>query len=90
MSIKAASLYVRVDSALKKESSEILARQGLNMSKAVRMLLHRIVEDKSWPEELKVPNAETLAAMEESREMILHRARFKSTATIQETNKKNA
>ena len=37
----------------------------------------RLVVDQAFPLELKVPNAETLAAMQESRAMMAkHRARF--------------
>jgi DNA-damage-inducible protein J len=43
----------------------------------VRMLLTRIVADQAFPLELKVPNAETRAAMAEADEIIrTRRARF--------------
>ena len=35
------------------------------MSDAVRVLLHRVAEDKAFPFALQVPNAETRAAMAE-------------------------
>jgi DNA-damage-inducible protein J len=47
---------------------------GLSMSDAVRLFLKRVVADQALPIELKVPNAETRAAMEEAR--TLRRARF--------------
>jgi DNA-damage-inducible protein J len=41
--------------------------------------LRRVVVDQAFPLELKVPNAETLAAMEESRALMSERrARFAS------------
>ena len=40
---------------------------GLSVSDAVRILLKRIVNDQAFPLELKVPNAETRAAMDEAR-----------------------
>jgi DNA-damage-inducible protein J len=53
---------------------------GLSVSDAVRLFLHRVVVDKAFPLELKVPNAETLAAMTEAEEISrAGRARF-STA----------
>ena len=40
-------------------------------------VFHRVVVDQTFPLELKVPNAETLAAMEESRAMMAaRRTRF--------------
>ncbi len=52
---------------------------GLSVSDAVRLFLRRVVVDHAFPLELKVSNAETLAAMEESRAMMSkRRARFAS------------
>jgi DNA-damage-inducible protein J len=50
---------------------------GLSISDAVRLFLKRVVIDQAFPLELKVPNAATQAAMEESRQMMKARqARF--------------
>ena len=46
---------------------------GLSVSDAVRLFLRRVVVDQAFPLELKVPNAETQAAMIESRAMMLSR-----------------
>ena len=70
-------LHVRIDSTLKAKATEALDAIGLSTADAVRLLFRRIVADQAFPLELKVPNAETRAAMEESREMMAHRrARF--------------
>jgi DNA-damage-inducible protein J len=56
-----------------------LTAMGLSMSDAVRLFLNRVVIDQAFPLELKVPNAETRAAMQESRAMMAsERARFGS------------
>jgi len=44
-----------------------------SVSDAVRLFLRRVVIEQAFPLELKVPNAETLAAMEESRAMMAKR-----------------
>lgn len=62
-------LHVRLDDELKSKATEALAAIGLTASDAVRLLFHRIVAEQAFPLELKVPNAETRAAMEESREI---------------------
>lgn len=63
-------LHVRLDDDLKVKATEALAAMGISASDAVRMLFHRIVAEQAFPLELKVPNAETRAAMEEARQMM--------------------
>ncbi|MGN5376108.1 type II toxin-antitoxin system RelB/DinJ family antitoxin [Sphingomonas hankookensis] len=63
-------LHVRMDEQLKAQATAALDAIGLSTADAVRLLFHRIVADQAFPLELKVPNAETRAAMEESRQMM--------------------
>ncbi len=75
----AATAFVRarIDESLKDEAAAVLAEMGLTVSDVVRMTLTRIAKDRALPLELKVPNAETRAAMEESRALMKQRrARF--------------
>lgn len=77
MTSQTSMLHIRVDDDTKNQASEALAAMGLSMSEAVRLFLRRVVVDQAFPLELKVPNAETLAAMAESRAlMAARRARF--------------
>ena len=72
-----AFVRARIDGRLKDEAAAVLADMGLTVSDVVRMTLTRVAKDKALPFELKVPNAETRAAMEESRAFIkARRARF--------------
>lgn len=72
-------LHVRVDDEVKAQATEALAAMGLSVSDAVRILLKRIVSDQAFPLELKVPNTQTRAAMEEARATMNARAaRFAS------------
>ena len=76
-------LHIRVDDDTKTQATEALAAMGLSMSDAVRIFLKRVVNDQAFPLELKVPNAETRAAMEEARAMMKARqARFESTDAL--------
>lgn len=76
-------LHVRVDEEIKTQASEALAAMGLSVSDAVRILLTRVVNDQAFPLELKVPNAQTRAAMDEARAMKkVRRARFKSVEAL--------
>ena len=77
MSAHTSMLHVRVDDDLKARAIEALNAIGLSTSDAVRLLLHRIVADQAFPLELKVPNAETRAALDEVRQMkAARRSRF--------------
>lgn len=76
-------LHVRVDDEIKTQASEALAAIGLSVSDAVRILLKRVVNDQAFPLELKVPNAQTQAAMDEARAMMKARAaRFDSADAV--------
>lgn len=78
-----AMLHVRVDEEIKTQATEALASMGLSVSDAVRILLKRVINDQAFPLELKVPNAETRAAMEEARAMVKARAaRFDSAEAL--------
>ena len=76
-------LHIRVDDETKIQATEALAAMGLTMSDAVRIFLKRVVNDQAFPLELKVPNAETRAAMEEARALMKARqARFESADVL--------
>ncbi|HXC15246.1 MAG TPA: type II toxin-antitoxin system RelB/DinJ family antitoxin [Stellaceae bacterium] len=55
----------RVDGRIKQRAAAVLAEMGLSVSDAIRLLLVRVAADKALPFAVKVPNAETLAAMVE-------------------------
>ena len=83
-------LHIRVDDETKTQATEALAAMGLSMSDAVRIFLKRVVNDQAFPLELKVPNAETRAAMEEARAMMKARqARFESADALLDELEKN-
>jgi len=72
-----AFVRARIDEDLKNEAAAVLADMGLTVSDVVRMTLTRVAKDKALPFELKIPNAETRAAIEETRALAKARsARF--------------
>ncbi len=72
-------LHVRMNAEMKQQATAALAAMGLTASEAVRLLFHRIAADQAFPLELKVPNAQTRAAMAEIDEMVeARKARFAS------------
>ncbi len=74
-----AMVHVRVNENIKTQAAETLAAMGLSVSDAVRVFLTRIAVEKELPFTLRVPNAETLAAMNEADEIAkTRRTRFSS------------
>lgn len=70
-------LHVRIDERLKENGNAVLEAIGLSASDAVRLLYRRLVAEQGFPLELKVPNAETRAAMAEAEKLLTRRkARF--------------
>jgi len=57
-------VHIRVNGEVKERAAEALATMGLTVSDAVRILLTRIAAEKAMPFEVRVPNRETLEAME--------------------------
>jgi DNA-damage-inducible protein J len=84
-------LHIRVDDEIKEQATQTLAAMGLSVSDAVRLFLRRVVIDQAFPLELKVPNAETRAAMDESRAMMAaRRARFGTADALFDDIEKNS
>jgi DNA-damage-inducible protein J len=74
-----AFVRARIDETVKDEAAAVLADMGLTVSDLVRITLTRVAKERAVPFELKVPNAETRAAMLESREALKSRkSRFKT------------
>jgi DNA-damage-inducible protein J len=76
-------MHIRVDETLKARATDTLAAMGLSLSDAVRVFLTRVVAEQGLPFELKVPNAETRAALAEAEAIIRTRnARFTSAEAL--------
>ena len=69
MKAPTSTLHVRMNAEIKQQATAALAAMGMTASEAVRLLFHRIATDQAFPLELKVPNAQTRAAMAEVDEM---------------------
>lgn len=83
-------VHVRVDPHLKAQAAETLAAMGLSVSDAVRVFLTRVVAEQQLPFTLKVPNAETRAAMAEADVIACTRqARFVTAEALFDDLEKN-
>jgi DNA-damage-inducible protein J len=57
----------RIDQRTKEQATHVLEDMGLSVSDAIRMLMVRIAAEKALPFEVKVPNADTVEAIEAGR-----------------------
>jgi DNA-damage-inducible protein J len=81
--VATAFVRARIDEKIKDEAASVLAEMGLTVSDVVRMTLTKVAKDKALPLELKVPNAETRAAMDESRAVMeVGKLRFKTAEEL--------
>lgn len=58
----------RIDAELKERAEAMLAQLGLSAADYTRIAFQQLVNQQRVPFDLKVPNAETQAAIEEPRE----------------------
>ncbi len=62
-----AVVRARISEDIKEEASVVLESMGLTVSDAFRLLLTRVAKEKALPFEPLIPNAETIAAIKETR-----------------------
>ena len=74
-----AVVRARIDGRIKSEAAAVLGAMGLTLSDAFRILLTRVAAEKALPFSPLVPNAETIAAMEEA-----ERGGLRSFKTVEE------
>ncbi len=79
-----AVVRARIDEETKNEATAVLDELGLTVSDVLRMTLKRVARDRALPFELKVPNAETRAAMAETEEIIKNKSfrRFRNAEEL--------
>jgi len=58
------TIRARVEPELKSEAEAILKEVGLSSSEAMRLFLNQVVSRRGLPFAVKIPNAETIEAIE--------------------------
>jgi DNA-damage-inducible protein J len=71
-----AIVRARIDHATKARAAAALEAMGLSISDAIRLLMLRVADEKRLPFDVKVPNAESIRAMNE-----LHQGKGKRFAS---------
>ncbi len=59
-------MQIRLEPELKAQSEAVLSELGLKPTEYVRMALRQLIMRKGLPFDARIPNAETIAALEES------------------------
>lgn len=78
-----AVVRARVEETVKDEATAVLAQFGLTVSESIRVMLTLIARDKALPFDLRIPNAQTVAAVEEADEIRKSRkARFSNAEEV--------
>ena len=83
--VKMATVTARVDENVKKEAETLFKKMGLNMSTAMNLFLKKCILEQGIPFELKVPNKETLKAMQETEDILsgkIERKEYKSAEEL--------
>ena len=80
------STNVTIDEVTKKKAQALLADFGMDLSTAVNIFLKQMVYEGSFPFSItrEVPNAVTLAAMQETEEMRKHPEAYKGYSDVDE------
>ena len=83
---KSENINIRIEPELKKEAEQTLDYLGLTMAEAIKLFLKQVTLTDSIPFKIEVPkyNKETLAAMDEVKEMMKHPEKYKSYDTVDE------
>ena len=73
------TLSIQVDEKVEKEAEKLFSDFGLDISTAVNIFLRQSIRENCIPFNIQkeVPNADTLAAMKESEDMIAHPEKYK-------------
>lgn len=77
---------IRIDSTVKTEANELFSELGIDMSSAVNIFLRQCILHGGLPFKVEVPkyNAETLAAMQEARDIMSGKIQATSYSTTDE------
>ena len=65
-----AVINIRVNDEVKKEAEIIFKSLGLNMSVAMNLFLKKCINENGIPFDLKLPNNETIEALEETNKIL--------------------
>ena len=65
-------MQIRLEPDLKSQSEEVLNQLGLKPTEYIRMALRQLVMRRGLPFDARIPNAETIKALDEPAEQLRH------------------
>ena len=66
---KTATIHTRIEPEVKNQVDNILNELGISTTEAINLFFRQVIRYRGIPLDLRIPNAETLAAMEETEEI---------------------
>ena len=82
-----ATINIRVEDNLKKQSEKIFDELGLGMTSALTIFLKAVVRNNGIPFALEIPNKETLAAFKEVDDISSGKKKAKKYKSVNELRK---
>ena len=82
-----ATINIRINEDLKKQSEEIFEELGLGMTAAMTIFLKAVVRTKSIPFSLEIPNDETLKAFKEVDDISSAKVKAKKYSSVADLRK---
>ena len=83
-----ATINIRIDEELKKQSEKIFEEIGLGMTSALTIFLKAVVRNNGIPFPLEIPNKDTLAAFQEVEDISSGKKKAKKYTSTKELKKK--
>ncbi|MCL2655627.1 MAG: type II toxin-antitoxin system RelB/DinJ family antitoxin [Coriobacteriia bacterium] len=83
---KTANLNIRIEPEVKSTVDGIFSHFGISVAEAVNIFLHKVIIVGGMPFDMTLPqyNAETLAAMQEARDIASGKIKAKSYSSVKE------
>jgi len=83
--MESTTMTIRMDRQIKEEAHALFRNLGMDMTTAINVFLRQAIMVHGFPFAVReVPNAETLAAMRESEDIVAHPNRYKSYDSAEE------
>lgn len=82
-----ATINMRIDPNLKKQSEAILSELGLSMTSAMTIFLKAVIRNNGIPFSLEIPNEKTLKAFKELDDITKGKKKAKSYSSVKELRK---
>ncbi len=82
MAQKSETIRARVEPSVKKAAESVFAKLGISTTDAITLFYKQVALHKGIPFELKIPNAETQAAMREAEQGLKGRKRYANAKAL--------